>query len=211
MASDPDKGVFGGTNTSKIELTYSPSDKFNARLMYNYTHLDALNGLIGGVTGEALQNGLADAGIGAGLDVNPNDGGLNDSFAHTIGVNFDWLITSNFGIFGRYTYATTTLKPINKKVNVQSIQAGLAFPDLGKEGALGAISFLIPFDVLDGEEFLVSGNGDGGTQYEFEATYHYPITDNIAIVPTFYAIVHANKFESNDPIYVLNLRTQFSF
>ncbi|MDJ0570974.1 MAG: iron uptake porin, partial [Pleurocapsa sp. MO_192.B19] len=170
-ASDPDEGVFGGTNTSTAELTYSPTDTVNARLMYNYTHLSSdvnvVDGVIGGVTGEPLQNGLADAGPGRGLDVDPNDGGLNDSFSHTVGFNFDWAIASKFGIFARYTYASITLEPIDRTVNIQSIQAGLAFPDVGKEGALGTFSFLIPFDVINGEEFLVAGAGDGGTQYEF--------------------------------------------
>ena len=214
-ASDPDEGVFGGTNTSTAELTFSPIDTVNTRLMYNYTHLSSdvnvVDGVIGGVTGEPLQNGLADAGPGAGLDINPNDGGLNDSYSHTIGFNFDWAIADNFGIFARYTYASIVLQPIDDTVNVQSIQAGLAFPDLGKEGALGVFSFLVPFDVISGEEFLVAGVGDGGTQYEFEVSYYYPINDNIALVPAFYLIDNPNNFEDNPNIYVGNLRTQFSF
>ena len=214
-ASDPDEGVFGGTNTSTAELTFSPTDTINTRLMYNYTHLSSdvnvVDGVIGGVTGEPLQNGLADAGPGAGLDINPNDGGLNDSYSHTIGFNFDWAIADNFGIFARYTYASIVLQPIDDTVNVQSIQAGLAFPDVGKEGALGVFSFLVPFDVISGEEFLVAGVGDGGTQYEFEASYYYPINDNIALVPAFYLISNPNNFEDNPNIYVGNLRTQFSF
>ena len=214
-ASDPEEGVFGGTNTSTAELTYSPTDTVNARLMYNYTHLSSdvnvVGGVIGGVTGEPLQNGLADAGPGRGLDVDPNDGGLNDSFSHTLGFNFDWAIADKFGIFARYTYASITLQPIDSTVNVQSIQAGLAFPDVGKEGALGVFSFLVPFDVINGEQFLVAGAGDGGTQYEFEASYYYPINDNIALVPAFYLIDNPNNFEENPNIYVGNLRMQFGF
>ncbi|MBE9042964.1 carbohydrate porin [Pleurocapsales cyanobacterium LEGE 10410] len=214
-ASDPEEGLFGGTNTSTAELTYSPTDTVNARLMYNYTHLSSdvgvVDGIIGGVTGEPLQNGLADAGPGRGLDIDPTDGGLNDSFSHTLGFNFDWAIADKFGIFARYTYASITLQPIDDTVNVQSIQAGLAFPDVGKEGALGVFSFLVPFDVISGEEFLVAGVGDGGTQYEFEASYYYPVNDNIALVPAFYLISNPNNFEENPNIYVGNLRMQFSF
>ncbi|WP_052055522.1 iron uptake porin [Myxosarcina sp. GI1] len=214
-ASDPDKGVFGGTNTSTAELTYSPTDTFNARLMYNYTHLSSdvnvVGGVIGGVTGEPIQNGLADAGAGAGLDIDPNDGGLKDSFSHTVGFNFDWEILSKLGVFARYTYASITLKPIDSTVNVQSIQAGLAFPDVGKEGALGTFSFLIPFDVTNGEEYLVAGAGDGGTQYEFELSYFYPLNDNVALIPAFYLVSNPNNFDENPNIYVGNLRMQFSF
>ncbi|MGL5075052.1 MAG: carbohydrate porin, partial [Waterburya sp.] len=90
-----------------------------------------------------------------------------------------------------------------------AFQAGIAFPDLLKEGALGTLSFIIPFDVLDGEEFLVSGSGDGGTQYEFEANYDFPVNDNLSIFPAFYLIANPNNFEDNPNIYVGNIRMQF--
>ena len=76
---------------------------------------------------------------------------------------------------------------------------------------LSSFSFGIPFDVLDGERFLASGAGDGGTQYEFEATYFYPLTDNIDLVPAFYLVANPNNFGDNPSIYVFNLRTQFRF
>lgn len=56
--------------------------------------------------------------------------------------------------------------------------------------------------------FLLSGGGDGGIQYELEASYYYPITNNISIVPAFYAIFNPNKFNSNPTVFVGNLRTQ---
>ena len=209
-SSDPAKGLFGGTNTTTVELTYSPTENANIRLFYNYSHLQAILGTIGGATGEPIY-GIADAGPGVGLDINPEDGGLQDSWAHTIGINFDWRILSNLGLFGRYTYGSTNLEPIDEKVNAQSIQAGFALPDLGKEGALATLSFLIPFDVLDGSEFLAAGAGDGGTQYEIEASYFYPLSENFALVSAFYWIENANNFEDNPSIQVGNLRAQFSF
>jgi hypothetical protein len=96
-------------------------------------------------------------------------------------------------------------------VNVQSIQAGVAFPDLLKKGALATISFLVPHDYLGGRRFLLSGNGDGATQYEVEASYYYPISDNIAVVPAFYAIINPNSFGANPTVFVGNIRTQFKF
>lgn len=200
-ASNPQDGLFGGTNTSTVELTYSPTKTFNARFLYNYSHLNALFGTIGGAMGEPIY-GIADNGI---------DRGLNDSWAHTFGVNFDWAVNDKMGVFGRYTYASTNLEPIDKKINAQSIQTGLAFNDVGKEGSQATFSFLIPFDVLDGRQYLVSGGGNGGTQYEFEASYFYPLSNNLAVVPSFYTIVNPNNFDTNPAIYVFNLRTQFSF
>ena len=76
---------------------------------------------------------------------------------------------------------------------------------------MGTLSFVIPCDVVDGEESLVSNGGDGGTQYELEATYFYPVTNNIALVPAVMFIGHANNFSSNPGILIGNLRFQFSF
>ncbi|MBD3558623.1 carbohydrate porin, partial [Planktothrix sp. FACHB-1355] len=83
--------------------------------------------------------------------------------------------------------------------------------DLGKRGALATLSYVIPFDVLAGRRFLVSGGGDGGMQFDIEASYYYPLTDNIALIPSFYVIENANNFNDNPAIFVGAVRTQFSF
>lgn len=220
-ASNPSKGLFSPTYTATAELTFSPTNTINLRLIYNYSKIDATvpiftqqpdgtfqqTGLgVGGAVGEPIY-GVADDGFG---------GGLRYATSHTFGVNFDWQIASSFGVFGRYTYANTNTKPKrgdrpDGEINAQSFQVGLAFPDLGKEGALATLSFLVPFDVLDGRRFLAAGGGNGGTQYEIEASYFYPITNNIALVPAFYLIGNPNNFDDNPTIYVGNLRAQFSF
>ncbi|MBD2462950.1 carbohydrate porin [Oscillatoria sp. FACHB-1407] len=198
-SSNPDEGLFGGTNTITAEVTFSPSSDFNLRLLYNRSNLNAVFGQVGGAPGEPIY-GLLDDGAG---------GPLNDATADTFSANFDWLITPTIGIFGRYTYGITHIEPGD--VDAQAVQAGIAFLDFLKEGSQLTLSYMIPFSVLDGHEFLVSGGGDGGVQYEFELTYFYPLTDNIALVPAFYVIGNANNFDSNPTIYVGNLRTQFSF
>lgn len=209
-SSDPSEGLFGGTNSSTVELTYSPTSKINTRFFYNYSHINAINGTIGGAMGEPIY-GIADAGPINGLGANPADGGLKDSWAHTFGFNFDWFLTSKFGVFGRYTYGSTNLEPIDEKINAQSIQAGFGLRDLGKKGAAATVSLLMPFDIVDGREYLAAGGGDGGTQYEIEANYYYPINNNISIVPSYYAIFNPNNFDSNPTIHVFNVKTQFSF
>lgn len=206
-SSDPSAGLFNSTNTITGELTYSPSKNFNVRLLYTRSNIKAYNGFIGGSVGEPLPYGYADDGFG---------GRLNDANADAFVLNFDWLITPSFGIFGRYSYGSTEIDPVNKarsggNVDVQSIQFGFGLPDLGKKGALGVLSFLVPHDYLSGRRFLLAGGGDGGTQYELEASYYYPLTNNIAIVPAFYAIWNPNSFSSNPTVFVGNLRAQFSF
>lgn len=206
-ASNPAKGLFNGINTFTTELTFSPSDRLNLRLLYNRSRRDSTAGLFkGGAQGEPIY-GLADDGFG---------GELRRATADTFSVNFDWLVSPGFGIFGRYGYGSTNLNPRRAdlpdgEVNAQALQLGVAFPDLGKEGALATLSYQIPFSVLDGRQFLASGGGNGGVQYEFEATYFYPLTDNLALVPTFYLIGNPNNFSDNPNIYVGNVRAQFNF
>ena len=208
-SSNPAFGLFGGTNTTSAELTFSPSDTFNLRLQYNYSRIQAYGGQVGGAIGEPLPYGYLDA--GPGFSEGGIGGGLKYATANMFGVNFDWLVTSGFGVFGRYSFANLNLNPVEGRVSTQSFQAGVGFPDLGKKGALATLTFLMPMDVQRGRRFFASGGGDGGTQYELEASYFYPINDNIAIVPTFYAIFNPNNFESNPTVFVGNIRTQFSF
>ena len=203
-STDPSEGLFGGTNTLTGELVYSPSSDFSLRLLYTRTNLQASNGFL---TGEPIPYGFVDDGFG---------GAVEDATADTFIVNFDWAITDGFGLFGRYSYGSTNIDPVDSSrsggnLNTQSIQLGLAFPDLGKEGALGVFSFLIPHDYLDGRRFLLSGGGDGGTQYELEFSYYYPLTGNISIIPAFYTIINPNNFDSNPTVFVGNIRTQLSF
>jgi Carbohydrate-selective porin, OprB family/S-layer homology domain len=205
-AANPGQGLFNGTNSLAGELTYSPTDNINLRFLYNRSNIKQIFGQIGGANADPI-NGLADDGFG---------GALRSATADTFNFNFDWRVASSLGVFGRYSYGSTHLTPVASTrskgdVNAQAAQIGLAFPDLGKTGALATLSFLVPFDVLDGRRFLVSGGGNGGTQYELEATYFYPITNNIAVVPAFYLIGNANNFNNNPTIYVGNIRAQFSF
>ncbi|MFN9395933.1 MAG: iron uptake porin, partial [Pseudanabaena sp.] len=210
-SSNPQQGLFGWTNTLTAELVYSPSRDANIRFLYTRSNIktNTINGLnvISGATAEPLPYGIADDGQG---------GSINNATADTFILNFDWLISKGFGVFGRYSYGSTNISPTNPaiaggSVNVNAFQFGLGFPDLFKEGALGVLSFVVPYSYSSGRNFLVSGGGDGATQYDLELSYYYPVTKNIAIVPAFYAIFNPNSFSTNPTVFVGNLRTQFSF
>ncbi|MBD2186751.1 carbohydrate porin [Pseudanabaena sp. FACHB-723] len=206
-SSNPEQGLFGGTNTLSAELVYSPSRDANIRFLYTRSNIKANGGRISGATAEPLPYGVADDGQG---------GAINNATADTFILNFDWLITKGLGIFGRYSYGSTNISPLNPavqggSVNVNAFQFGVALPDLFKEGALGVLSFVVPHSYSSGRNFLASGGGDGATQYDLEMSYYYPISKNIAIVPAFYAIFNPNSFSTNPTVFVGNLRTQFSF
>lgn len=206
-AADPSKGLFGRNNSLTAELTYKPSANANIRLLYSRNNL-ASNSL-GQIEGPRPIAGILDDGPG-GL----GNGGLKGATADIFSANFDWRVTPGFGLFGRYSYASANLQTKegdDRNVRVQAFHAGLAFPDLGKKGALGTLSFILPMDILGGSKYFVSGAGDGSNQYEIEANYYLPMTDNIAIVPSLYVIGNLNNFSDNPTVFVGHLRTQFSF
>ena len=205
-SSDPQQGLFGGTNTLTAELVYSPSKDSNFRFLYTRSNIKATSNRITGAIAEPLPYGFADDGAGGPID---------NATADTFILNFDWLVSKGFGVFGRYSYGSTNISPLGPvaggSVNVNAFQFGLAFPDLFKQGALGVLSFVVPHSYSSGRNFLASGGGDGATQYDLEASYYYPISKNIAIVPAVYAIFNPNSFSTNPTVFVGNLRTQFSF
>jgi Carbohydrate-selective porin, OprB family/S-layer homology domain len=205
-AANPNEGLFGGTNILTGQITFSPSRDFNLRLLYSHANQqpNPFNGQVGGL---APINGQADDGFG---------GALNNAQSDIYIANFDWLVSKGFGLFGRYSFSNSNLNPSNRlrskgSISAQSFQIGLAFPDLFKEGAQGTISFGMPFNYTSGRNFLVSGGGDGGIQYDLEATYFLPISRNIAIVPNLYVIFNPNNFSSNPTVFAANMRMQFNF
>jgi hypothetical protein len=214
-SSNPKFGLFGGTNTTSAELSFSPNRNFNLRLGYNHSRIQAYGGQVGGAIGEPIPYGYLDAGPGFSV-LNPvtgraSDGGLRYAAADAFTANMDWAITPTIGIFGRYSFATTKLNPIDAKVKTQSFQVGVGVSDLGKKGTLAVLTYLVPMDITRGSQYFAAGAGDGATQSQIEASYFYPINSNVAIVPSFYAIFKPNNFDSNPTVYVGNVRTQFSF
>jgi len=69
----------------------------------------------------------------------------------------------------------------------------------------------VPFSVINGREFLVSGGGDGGSQQELEFVYRYPLNRNIALMPSVYWIMQPNNFSSNPDIFIFNMQAQLVF
>jgi hypothetical protein len=205
-ASDPTRGLFGSNRTNSLTamLTYSPSR--NANIRFTYVKGNQGTNQIGQIFERPII-GLADDGLGG-----PLKGGSSNAFS----VSADWLLNQKLGVFGRYSYSTIDLEPATPgvshgNVNAQSYQLGLAFPDLGREGAIGVLSYTVPYSVTEGRKYLVSTGGDGGNQYELEATYFFPLSNNIAINPSAYVIWNPNNFSDNPTIYVGYLRMQFVF
>jgi hypothetical protein len=203
-AATPNQGLFGGNNALTAEIGFKPSDAFKLRLLYSRTNIAGTPGAsIGGA-------GFTPSFPGTASTLGGYNNGQSDVFV----ANFDWLVTKGFGLFGRYGYGSTNLNKTaggSNSVSMQTFQAGAAFPDLFKEGALATVSFGMPFKFGGDTGVISSGNGDGGTQYDLELSYVYPMTKNISLVPSAYFIFSPNNFSTNPTVFIGNLQAVFSF
>ena len=203
-AATPNQGLFGGNNALTAEIGFKPSDAFKLRLLYSRTNIAGTPGAsIGGAGFTPSFPGTA-----------TTAGGYNNGQSDVFVANFDWLLTKGFGLFGRYGYGSTNLNKTlggSNSVSMQTFQAGVAFPDLFKEGALATVSFGMPFKFTDNDSVITSGKGDGGTQYDLELSYVYPMTKNISLVPSAYFIFSPNNFSTNPTVFIGNLQAVFSF
>lgn len=117
------------------------------------------------------------------------------------GVNFELALSEKLAVFGRYAYGNYTNTTFGD-LNPQYWMAGVAFPDLLKQGALAGIAVGQPF---------IEGNIGNATQTNFEAFYNLPINDNIRVTPLIQVITNAANQDTNGTIMTGTVRIVFSF
>ena len=121
-------------------------------------------------------------------------------------MNLEWAINKAIAPFGRYGFGNisnrgtaiaaalpTYTSATSDSLNPQTWSAGLAFPDLFKEGAMAAIAVGQPF---------VENKVGNATQTNVELFYRFPISDNISITPDLQFIFNPNNNSANGTITV---------
>ena len=140
---------------------------------------------------------------------------VNNLDYNTGGVNIEWALNRAIAVFGRYGFGNISNRgtaialalpsyttSADGSINPQTWSAGLAFPDLFKEGAMAAIAI--------GQPFVESKVGNA-TQTNVELFYRFPFSSNISITPDLQFIFNPNNNSGNSTITVGTLRTVFSF
>ncbi len=140
---------------------------------------------------------------------------VNNLDYNTGGLNLEWAFNKKVAVFGRYGFGNisnrgtaialalpTYTTSASNSINPQTWSAGLAFPDLFKEGSLAAIAV--------GQPFIESKVGNA-TQTNVELFYRFPVSSNISITPDLQFIFNPNNNSSNGTITVVTLRTVFDF
>lgn len=120
-----------------------------------------------------------------------------------IGANLEYAFTPKVGFFGRFGYSPNFLPIPFEGIAPTYWAAGLAFPDLFKEGNQGGIAIAQP---------LIFQHPDiDHTQTNYEVYYNYRVSDQIRITPLLQVITHPLSQSENGTVVTGTLRTVFSF
>lgn len=205
----PTNGIFDGPYGAIGQLTIKPSDRFALGL--TYVHSYNFEGLTGSRRAN-LRSILSDEGD---LDLPVS----NDSF----GVQASLQLSPRFVVNGWVGYSrVNALSTLGGQIDrgtadIWNGAVSLIFPDLGKEGNLGAIIVGVEPKVtrssiaaaVDGLPDVFGEDKD--TSFHIEALYQYQITDNIAITPGVIWITAPDHNNDNSDVVIGAIRTTFTF
>ncbi len=192
--SDPDEGagLFNGTYSAMGQLVFKPVDSFRFGVTYLRGYDTTGGTSLWGGTG----TNLASASLGAPT--------TND----TIGTQFQWDINSGISLRGWFSYTDVDTVDDNSEKEILNYAAALVFPDLGKEGNLGAV-------IVGAEPYVTKLNDNDPTDddvpFHVELFYRYQLNDNISITPGFVWLTSPNQNNDNDDIFIAAFRTTFKF
>ena len=194
--SNPDEGfgIFNGTYSAMGQVVVKPTEnlKLGATYVRGFSNQGA--SILWGGTGTDLANS--------------NE--FENITSNTYGAQFQWDVTDFVSVRGWFTYADLDLLD-NGDAEVLTYAGALVFPDLGKEGNLGAL-------VVGAEPYLTDAEFDEGNDdfeddipLHVEAFYKYQLNSNISLTPGIVWLVNPNQNSDNDSIFIGALRTTFTF
>jgi Carbohydrate-selective porin, OprB family/S-layer homology domain len=182
-------GFFGGASQILTELEVKPSETSAIRLQYARLNEQ----------GTALTAALA--------------GNITNSTTDVFGINAEWAITPNFGLFGRYGTASTRVNSAVDSygdISANTYQIGFSLPDLFAPGNMLGVSYGQPIRVNAGTQNGI-GLTPSGRQSNIEVFYNFRLNDNITLTPDLQFISQPSNIASNPSITVGTLRMVFKF
>jgi len=195
-ASSPSAGdgLFNGGYTALAQLAYTtPDEKLQAAATYAHSYADITDGDFDPffLTGtSSANNPLAD----------------DDYTSHSVGLSAAYHFSKTFAInaFGLYQKADSVTT--DDGADLWSWAVALNFPDLGKEGNLGAI-------LVGAEPWVTTSDVDGEDDMPLhvEVLYRYQINDSISVTPGFVVLTAPDGNSDNDIGVIGTVRTTFVF
>ena len=224
-ASDPSEGagLFNGDYGLLGQVNVNIGDRVDVGFTYVRGFHKADSPIFGagadsgpGIVGTAFANlsesELVDAFVeGAGIDSDLAEDtfDLGDKTTNNFGAEVAWRITDRISFSAFFTYTDVELVEIDEDGDIWTYGAGLAFPDLLKEGAvLGIFAGVQPY--------LGLGSLNGvqvSTQnpIHVEGFFRYPISDNISITPGVIYLSNPEQTDDSEDQVIGTLRTTFTF
>ncbi|MEM6612045.1 MAG: iron uptake porin [Cyanobacteria bacterium P01_C01_bin.72] len=198
-------GFFGGDsfNPSESEDGGLFNEEYSILGQATFSFLDDRLQLAGTyVLGQlgADDNTIFDLGVGTASARQPF--GANEKVAaNSYGIQAAYQLGDRLAInaFGMFTDAQIS-EDGDGEADIWSYGAGLSFPDLGKEGNLGAL--------FAGVEPYAD---DESNPIHLEALYKYQFNDNISVTPGVMYIVNPNGNDEDDDALFGVIRTTFTF
>ena len=204
--SDPSdgNGLFNGSYSAMGQIGFKPIDDLRFGVNYVRTFDTQAGGLFAN-TGTNLGNLNGLDGV-SGITL-----AGNSSTSDSIGAQFQWDLLPGVSLRGWFSYTDVEIAGQGDG-EILNYAGVLAFPDLGKEGNLGAI-------IVGAEPYLTSFDLDGGGEADFEddvpfrveAFYRYQINSNVSLTPGVIWLSSPNQDNDNSDIFIGALRTTFRF
>ncbi|NEP00468.1 MAG: iron uptake porin [Symploca sp. SIO2E9] len=196
-------GLFNGNYSAMAQLVFAPFESFKIGLTYlNGYDVESGRRFAFGGTGTDLGNLAPRALNPLGVENTPVS-------SNSYGIQTLFKVSPNFNIRGWAGLTKARLIGLGD-ADIINYSLIFAFPDLGKEGSLGAV-------VVGAEPYLTELDVPGDDNFEedvpfhVEAFYKYKLTDNISITPGVIWLAAPNQDEDNDDVFIGALRTTFSF
>ncbi|MEM9274996.1 MAG: iron uptake porin [Cyanobacteria bacterium P01_F01_bin.143] len=179
-------GLFNGDFAALGQITLTPND--NIQLAATYVRGYFQNG-----------SGIFDLGVGTSSASDPLNGQTINTNSYGVEAALTLLDSKvAFNAFGVLTQADATSG--NGDNDIWSYGVGLAFPDLGKEGNLGAL-------IAGVEPYAESEDNP----IHLEGFYKYQLNDNVSLTPGVIYIIAPNGNSDDDDAVIGVLRTTFTF
>jgi hypothetical protein len=186
-------GLFNGGYAALAQLGFQANDAFGIGLTYVRSFEPEGNVNLTGSTGSEVAQ-------------DPFNG--SPTIADHFGVQSVISLGRRFAISGWAGYTLAREQNLSDdNADLLNYAVALNFPDLGREGNLGAIIFGQPPKVVDSN----FGLEEDDTSYHLEGLYKFRVSDNIAITPGVLAIFNPEHNAENDTVFVGTIRTTFSF
>ncbi|HEY9847222.1 MAG TPA: iron uptake porin [Candidatus Caenarcaniphilales bacterium] len=203
-ANETESGLFGGSYGALAQLAFKPTETINLGLTYVRSYTEFTVGTTGATsvvipTSGGTGSAFANAPFGTGVATTANSYGGEASLQ----------LSKNFSVGGwvGYTQASAETGP-DADANIFNYAVNLAFPDLGKEGNLGAIIFGQPPKVTRND---IAAREDGDTSFHVEGLYRFQVSDNISVTPGIIWVTNPEHNAANDDVFVGTIRTTFTF